>query len=167
MKFLKWIGGIIGFLILLIVLVYIVGMLIPESHTASVSHNYTTTKDQLWETIIDYENYASWRSDVDKVELIDSLTWREYYSYGEVLTFKQVEMDSLNFLKTKIADENIPFGGSWEITLQNSEKGNIHLKIVENGKVYDPFFRFINTFFMDQKATMNTFVTDLQNKLDD
>lgn len=167
MKILKWLAGIIGSLILLVALMYGIGALLPESHTATLSKTYSASQNQLWGLITGYQDYANWRSDVDKVVVIDSVTWREYYSYGDVLTFRQIELDTLTYLKTEIADKNLPFGGHWEYTLTAEDENRTKLMITENGEVYDPFFRFINTIFMDQTATMQAFLNDLELKINE
>lgn len=167
MKILKFLVAAILFLVLIVASMYGIGAMMPESHTATLSQSYSASPDQLWDLITNFPEYEEWRSDFEKVELIDSVTWREYYSYGEVLTFQQIEKDTLNFLKTKIADKNLPFGGYWEYTLLAEDENTTRVEIIENGEVYNPLFRFINSVFMDQTATIQTFLNDLELKVNE
>lgn len=165
MKILKLLAIVMAFLLFFGALMYGIGSFMPESHTATLSRSYSASQGQLWDLITNYPEYASWRSDVEKVELIDSVTWREYYSHGDILTFQQLEKDSLNYLKTEIADKNLPFGGNWEYTLLAKDENTTWVEITENGEVYNPLFRFINGVFMDQTATIQTFLNDLELKV--
>ena len=46
---------------------------------------------------------------------------------------------------TRIADESLPFGGSWTYRVVGNEKG-CTLTIREDGEVYNPLFRFMSRF---------------------
>ncbi len=167
MKVLKFFAGMTGLLTLMVALMYGIGAMMPTSHTATLSQSYLASQEQLWDLITNYAEYENWRSDIEKVELIDSITWREHYSHGEVLTFQQAEKDSLNYLKTEIIDKNLPFGGYWEYTLSVNDENTTWVEITENGEVYNPLFRFINIVFMDQTATIQTYLDDLESKVDE
>lgn len=162
MKKLKFLAIAVAVLLFLLALMYGIGNLMPQSHTATRSQSFSTSQNQLWGLITNYPEYVNWRSDVEKVELIDSVTWREYYSHGDALTFQEVEKDSLIYLKTEIVDKNLPFGGHWEYTLLAKDENTTWVEITENGEVYNPLFRFINGVFMDQTATIQTFLNDLE-----
>ena len=69
-------------------------------------------------------------------------------------------------LVTKIADDSLPFGGTWTYELSRPSAGNgAVLRITENGEVKNVVFRFISRFILGQTATMDTYLRDLGRKL--
>jgi hypothetical protein len=67
-------------------------------------------------------------------------------------------------LVTRIADRSLPFGGTWTYTLEPSGNGST-LRIVEDGEVYNPLFRFVSRFIIGHHASIDRFLRDLGKKL--
>ena len=58
-------------------------------------------------------------------------------------------------LVTKIADRNLPYGGSWTYEILADGSGSM-LSITEAGEVYNPIFRFVSKFVMGHTATIDS-----------
>jgi hypothetical protein len=61
----------------------------------------------------------------------------------------------------RIADTNLPFGGSWTYELTPGAVGQTKLTITEDGEVYNPIFRFVSRFVMGHEATINRYLSDV------
>jgi hypothetical protein len=63
-------------------------------------------------------------------------------------------------LVTRIADKNLPYGGSWTFELAPEGTGT-RVTITENGEVYNPLFRFLSRFVFGHTATMDEYLASL------
>jgi uncharacterized protein YndB with AHSA1/START domain len=166
----KWalIAG--GVIVSLIVLVVVVGALLPRDHVATVSARIAATPDAVWEMITDVANHPSWRSDVQRVEVLPSTatgaSWREHSKNG-ALTMVVDRADAPRHLTTRIADTGLPFGGQWEYVIEPEGTNASRVTITERGSVYNPVFRFVSRFIMGHTATIDTYLRSLGRKFGD
>jgi len=153
----RWILWIVGGLIVVCLVVYVVGFLVPQSHVASTSARYAANPDALWASLTDVAAFPKWRSDVTRVEILPDENgqrgWREYGKQGTV-TYRIVESVPERKLVSRIADANLPYGGSWTYELAPADSGT-RLTITERGEIYNPIFRFVSRFVMGYTSTMN------------
>ena len=70
------------------------------------------------------------------------------------VTYRVVESAPPRRLVTRIADQNLPYGGSWTYDLTPDGSGT-HLTITEHGEVYNPIFRFVSRFIMGHTSMMD------------
>ena len=152
----RWVLGIVGVLVAVVLLVVVVGYLLPTSHVASMSAQYAASPDSIWVSLTDVAAFPQWRRDVQRVEILADENgqrgWREHAN-GDVITYRIVEADPPRRLVSRIADENLPFGGTWTYQLAPDGSGT-RLTITENGEVYNPIFRFVSRFIIGHTATM-------------
>jgi hypothetical protein len=64
---------------------------------------------------------------------------------------------------SRIADPNLPFGGTWTIDLKPEGAGT-RVTITEHGEVYNPIFRFMSRFVFGHTATIDAYLTALQRR---
>lgn len=163
----KWSLLILGIVASLIALVVIIGWLLPRDHVAGMSARIAASPDAVWAALIDPAQYPSWRTNVKRVELLPPTptgpSWREDSSDG-VITYVVDAIEPPNRLLTRIADKNLPFGGSWEYRLQPDGAGATTVTIVERGSVYNPIFRFVSRFLMGHTATIDKYLRALGRK---
>jgi hypothetical protein len=67
-------------------------------------------------------------------------------------------------LVTRIADETLPFGGSWEFLIEPDGANASRVTITEHGSVYNPVFRFVSRFIMGHTATLDGFLKTLAKR---
>jgi uncharacterized protein YndB with AHSA1/START domain len=165
----KWVFIAGGVVVALIVLVVIVGSLLPRDHVASASARIAADRDRVWRTITDPGAFPTWREGVRKIELLPATatgpSWREHSKDGAI-TMVVDSSEPGRFLVTRIADENLPFGGKWEYQLEDDAPGMTKLTITERGSVYNPVFRFVSRFIMGHTATMDAYLRSLERKFD-
>ena len=74
-----------------------------------------------------------------------------------------LESDPPRKMVTRIADPNLPFGGTWTYQIEETSKGS-RITITENGEIYNPIFRTVARFFMGYHATMDGYLKALGEK---
>lgn len=159
---------VLGILAALIAAVLVIGMALPQNHTASRTARLSASPDTIWPLITDFTRYPEWRKDVTSVERVESRgapSWREL-SGGDRMTYEAVVWEAPSHLVTHIADKGLPFGGSWDYRLIPAGAGT-QITITENGEVYNPLFRFVSRFVMGHTATIDKYLADLSAKVGD
>lgn len=163
----KWVLIVAGGLIGVVVLVAVIGFLLPKGHVASRTVRLKQTPEVVWEAITDFKNQAAWRSDVKSVERLPDRggreVWSEVNSWGQPLTMETVELAPPQRLVRRIADDKLPFGGTWTWEIAPLE-GGCTVTITEDGEIYNPFFRFMARFVLGYRGTMDTYLTALGKK---
>ena len=153
----RWILWIVGVLVVVVLVVVIIGYLLPQSHTASMTARYAARPDTLWASLTDVQAFPQWRPGVTRVEMLPDENgqrgWREHAS-GDVVTYRIVESDAPRRLVARIADDNLPYGGSWTYELAPADSGT-RLTITERGEVYNPIFRVVSRFILGYTGTMD------------
>ncbi len=96
--------------------------------------------------------------------MMGTVCGRKRTSTARQFPYEAVESTPPRHLITRIADPKLPFGGTW--TYEIVPAGNsCTLTITENGKVYNPLFRFVSRFLIGQTATMDGYLKALSTKL--
>jgi uncharacterized protein YndB with AHSA1/START domain len=166
----KWllIGG--GIVVTVIVIVIVVGAMLPRDHISAMSLRINANRDAVWRTITDPGAFPTWREDIRKIELLPPTShgpsWREHSKNG-ALTMVVESANAGHSLLTRIADENLPFGGTWEYRLDDDRPGTTKITITERGSVRNPVFRFVSRFIMGHTATIDAYLRALGKKFGD
>lgn len=165
-----WILIALGSVAGLIALVVIVGLLLPQNHSASRTARFKQPPGAIWAVITDHANEPSWRSDISKKERVEDrqgrAAWCETSKRGERMTFESIALDPPRKMVTRIADDNLPFGGTWTWDLQPVPGDNAActLTITEDGEIYNPVFRFVARFIIGYRGTMDAYLKALSAK---
>ncbi len=158
------IAGVIGGLIALVV---VIGLLLPQNHSASRSARFNQKPDAVWAAITDHANEPSWRRDITtKARLGDRnghAVWCETNKRGEPMSFETLVLEPPRKMVSRIADDNLPFGGTWTYEIKPIDSG-CTLTITEDGEIYNPIFRFVARFIIGYRGTMNAYLTALSRK---
>lgn len=152
----RWVLGTVGVLVAIGLIIYAVGLLLPKSHVASMSARYAASPEALWTTLTDPASFPQWRPGVTRVEILPDENgqrgWREFGSQ-DAISYRVTQSDRPRRLVARIADANLPFGGTWTYELVPADSGT-RLTITERGEVYNPIFRFVSRFVMGYTGTM-------------
>lgn len=163
----KWIPWVVGSLGVLAAAVWIVGSLLPVAHTATLTRVVPGAPDDVWGAMTDVERLPEWRPGLDATERLpdrDGLpVWREDASTG-TLTLEVVEWSPPRRMVTRIADEGLPFGGTWTYELTATDSGT-RVTLTEDGEVYNPFFRFMARFVFGYDGTMRSYLDGLEARM--
>lgn len=140
----KWIWITLSALAAVVALVVIIGALQPVKHVATRRARFHKPIDQVWGALSPGTSQPRFRQDD--------------------VNYEVVAMTPKTQLITRIADRNLPYGGSWTYDLAPDGEG-CALRITENGEVYNVFFRFVSRFVMGHTATIDASLKDLGKRL--
>lgn len=113
-----------------------VGYLLPQNHIASGSAEYTVNPEHIWQ-------YITQKKIADGV------------------TYETVESIPPKKFVTRIADKDLPFGGTWTYEIEATPKGS-RLTITENGEVYNPLLRFISRFIVGHQRSIEKYLKEVR-----
>ena len=151
----KWIGFVLGAIVVLAAVITGIGYALPQDHVATVQRSIPLPPAEVFAKISDVSRFPEWRTDTQEVTIVSRspLTWRERAG-GDVITYEVVESRPPERLVVRIADPDLPFGGTWTYELQPEGAGT-RVTITEHGQVFNPIFRFMSRFVFGHVATMN------------
>ena len=143
-----------------------IGYALPVAHVAARDAVVHAPPERVFARISDPAAYRQWRPDVEAVEIVAAspLRWRERAG-GDVITYEVVESNAPHRFVSRIADDSLPFGGTWTWELR-PEGDATRVTITERGEVYNPVFRFMSRFVFSQTATMENVLRRLQEAED-
>jgi len=157
-------AGLIGLMMV------VVGMLLPQNHSASLTARFAQPPEVIWATITDHANEPSWRRDLRSKQRLDDrnghAVWRETRKRGDTMTFETIAFEPPRKMVGRIADDNLPFGGTWtyEVKPAGDAAGGSTLTITEDGEIYNPAFRFIARFIIGYRGTITSYLAALSRK---
>ena len=163
----KWLMIVVGILAASILIVLAIGAMLPKQHTVTRKAHYRQPPAAIWQAITDFSKFAEWRKGVERVEPLPTGNghggWVEYVKGAGRIPLAITESVPPQRLVTRIADPNLPFGGTWTYEIAPIDGGSL-LRITENGEVRNPIFRFVSQFIFGQHATMDQYLKDLGAK---
>ena len=149
----------------LFLLIAVIGACLPQKHTVSRTLSLHRPAEAVWNLI---SGPPTWRPDITNYQELPphegNRMWRETDKHGNTITFEAIESVPPRRLITRIADPNLPFGGTWVYEIA-SQGDTCTLTITENGEVYNPLFRFVSRFIMGHTATIDAYLAALNAKL--
>jgi uncharacterized protein YndB with AHSA1/START domain len=152
----------IAVVVVAIVAVLGIGAALPENHRVEAERVVAGDPERVWELISSPQEAPKWRSDLKSAEQVAPDVVKETDKKGKSLSFRTVESKPLHRLARQIADADLPFGGTWTISIEPAPQGS-RVHIVEDGFVRPPLFRFMMRFVFGQSATMTKYLDDLAN----
>ena len=163
----KWV--LVGVIVVALVLALaaFIGSRLGQSHRASVARAFSVPPEVIWTAITDVEAFPSWRSGVKRVERLPDRNgfpvWIEEGRSGK-MTLAIERMERPRILIGRIADPNLPFGGTWIYEIAPDGAGS-RLTITENGEIYNPMFRFMARFIFGYEGTIRSYMSSLEKRL--
>ena len=156
----------LGVLVCLALAVVVMGALLPVEHHASRRATFAASAPTLFAVLTDVASYPQWRTGVERVEIISSdrlhRRFREVGAGGSIEYAMDVTPESTRLVSTIVGGVRA-FGGSW--TFEVVQGDSTTLRIIEEGKIYNPVFRFVSRFIIGYHATIDRYLTDLGTRL--
>jgi uncharacterized protein YndB with AHSA1/START domain len=151
---------VVGALAVVALTVVLVGRSLPVQHRASRRMHLGRTPQEVWDTVTDIEGFPAWRPGLTRVELLPEVDgrrrWVEHQRRDKI-TYEVSEAVPPRLLITRIADQGLPFGGTWTYEIEPSGEGCV-VTVTEDGEVYNPFFRFVSRYVIGHTATLNRYL---------
>jgi uncharacterized protein YndB with AHSA1/START domain len=162
----KWILVVGLVLVLVVVVTLAIGWSLPVKHTATRRATVAAPPDAVWKALVDVEAFPQWRPDVTTIQRLpdrDGKTaWVEEGKNGRI-TFVVERSEPARVLITRIADPNLPFGGTWTFELTPTSGGTT-VSITENGEIYNPIFRVMSRFVFGYEASLAQYLEALRKR---
>jgi uncharacterized protein YndB with AHSA1/START domain len=163
----KWLVIVVLTLAAVVAVVALVGTRLPRDHAVTRKGSFNAPPESVWAAITDVDAFPSWRSDVKKVQRLPDRegrkAWIEEGSSGRI-TLAVDRSEAPRLLVLRIADRDLPFGGTWTYEVAPAPGGST-LTITENGEIYNPMFRFMARFVFGYEATMASYLASLEDFL--
>ena len=160
----KWVFLVGGGLVLLIALVALIGALLPRAHRATRQARYRQKPEAIYFTLA---GPVDWRSDIKASGNLPDRDgrkqWWEQDSHGHRVTYELVEDKMPSRRVTRIAERNMPFGGTWTIEIAPADEGSV-VRITEDGEIYNVIFRFMARFFFGYTSSIEGYLRDLGHR---
>jgi uncharacterized protein YndB with AHSA1/START domain len=160
-----WIGAAV--IAVLVAVMLLVGWLLPEKHHAHRQATLKAPPEVVWELMTNVEAFPSWRSNVKTVQRLPDRegrkVWVEEGSSGRI-TLAVERSEAPRLLVLRIADPDLPFGGTWTYEVSPAASGST-LTITEDGAIYNPLFRVMARFVFGYEGTMAAYLTAADARL--
>ena len=161
---LSWVAIIIGVIVALGLVIYVIGAMLPRAHVAQVEALIAAPPARVAALVRDVEAQPHWRERVTAIEVVerrpDGLRYIERQGRDAILFDFAETVPDERFTGT-IADPKLPFGGRWTWDIEAEGEGT-RVRIVEDGEVKSPVFRFFAKFVFGHDATMRSYLADLE-----
>jgi uncharacterized protein YndB with AHSA1/START domain len=157
---------VVAILVTLVVLVLVIGALLPKTHIATRTVVLNAPAPAVWKAITTVEAYPQWRGVQAAVALpprAGRRVWRETDKHGQAMTMEVIEEVPERRLVTRIADEHLPFGGTWTYELVPLGNGT-QVTIIEDGVIHNPVFRCMARYVIGYHATMDDYLARLKTR---
>jgi hypothetical protein len=152
--------------LVLVGLVAIIGAALPVQHHATRKAHFRVSPEALYALIA---GPPDWRSGVKHFGAVASggnrRQWWEQDSHGAKITYEVVEDNAPQRFVVRIADRNLPYGGTWSYVIAPAESGGSELRISEDGEIYNVIFRFVSRFILGYTGSIDGYFRDLGAKL--
>jgi uncharacterized protein YndB with AHSA1/START domain len=155
----------LGVVVALIVIVAVIGLLQPASHTATHAATLAAPPEQVWATITDFERQPAWVPEITGVERLPDRDGRP--SYREDFDgFTATTVVTVFDPPRRLVKEILPggaFSGSWTWDLVPEADGTL-LTITERATVRNPIFRAM-MIFHDETRSARAYAEALARRL--
>ena len=160
----KWIYLIGGGLALVIAIVALIGAMLPRDHHATRQARYRQKPEAVYFALA---GPADWRSDIKAYGNLPDRDgrklWWEQDSHGHRVTYELIEDKMPSRRVTRIAEKNLPFGGTWTIEIAPAPEGSV-VRVTEDGEIYNVIFRFAARYFFGYTASIEGLLRDLGHR---
>jgi hypothetical protein len=164
----KWALMIVAILVVLAGLVALIGAMLPLKHHGTRKARYRAAPDAVYAVLA---GPPDWRTGVKSFGVLPDedgrKRWWEQDSHGQKVTFELVEDAPPRKLAVRIADRNLPFGGTWTFDIAPAPGGGSDLRISEDGEIYNVIFRFMARFIFGYTASIEVYLRDLGVKFNE
>lgn len=157
---------ILGTLVALCALVYAVGAMMPEEHTATVTAEYHATPEAVWDVITQPRRFPEWRRGLKSVTVDGDRVTEVHERFGE-LSYRMTVFDRPRGFQTAGAGgREQGFSGDWTFRLTPIDGGaGTRLEITEHGRVFSPLFRVMSKYVFGHETTLRNYHADLARRL--
>ena len=89
--------------------------------------------------------------------------WWEQDAHGKKIAYELIE-DAPSRRVTRIAGDNLPFGGTWTIEIAPASPTDSEVRVTEDGEIYNVLFRFLSRFVFGYAGSIEAYLQNLGAK---
>ena len=160
----KWIILVVALIALAVAVASAVGAMLPVKHRASRRARFRQPPQTIYAV---FSRQPDWRPDVKSSGPLPDVNgrkrWWEQDAHGHKIAYELVH-DSPTRRITRIAGENLPFGGAWTIEIAPASSTDSEVRVTEDGEVYHVIFRFLSRFVFGHAVTIEAYLRNLGAK---
>jgi hypothetical protein len=162
-------------IVVVVAAVMVAGARAPLRHVARVSVVLRSGPDAVWSVVSDIGAWTSWNASVKSVRRLADRDGHAVWaveSGGHVLPSEVLEArppgEGGGRLVTRIADDQLPFGGTWTWEIVSSTNdSSTRVSIVEDGVIKSVVFRGVARLFLGYTRTSSAYLTSLGARFGD
>ena len=160
----KWIILVVALIALVVAVASAVGAMLPVKHRASRKARFHQPPQAIYAVV---SGPPDWRPEVKSSGPLPDVNgrkrWWEQDAHGHKIAYERVH-DSPTRRITRIAGENLPFGGAWTIEIAPASPTDSEVRVTEDGEVYHVIFRFLSRFVFGHAVTIEAYLRNLGAK---
>jgi hypothetical protein len=160
----KWVLATIGVLGGVVGLMAAIGAMLPRKHHATRSARFQASPQALYAVIA---GPPDWRTGVKSFGVLPDKDgrrmWWEEDTHRQKIAFELVEDVPAKRMAVRIADDKLPFGGTWTFEIA-PDSGGSELRITEDGEIRNVIFRFMARAFFGYTGSIEGYLRDLGAK---
>jgi hypothetical protein len=138
--------------------------MLPVKHRVSRKARFRQTPPALHAVVA---GPPDWRPDVKAWGALPDANgrkrWWEQDAHGKKIPYELVEASPARLI-TRIAGENLPFGGTWTIDIAPTSATESEVRVTEDGEVYNVVFRFLSRFVFGYAGSIEAYLRHLGAK---
>ena len=128
---------------------------------SNILANLKSSPRSIWEIIINNEDYF-WRSDLEKIEIVDETKFIEYHKSGNKTVF--IVVDKIPYEEYRLNIFHDKFTGERILRLEE-EKDGTNLELSEKIEMNDKLTELLSYMSMNIKMEQKIYIRDLKKKL--
>ena len=148
--------------------IYGYGANLPESYEVTRRATYDQPIGAVWQAITDYEKLPGWAEHIQNVEKREDQegfpVWRFTTKDGHYMDILVVKSEEPALFVSRIAETDLPFGGSWTFVLVKKGEDTTELVLKEESYIDSPFWRLAMEFILGKSTMVDTYLAELGQK---
>ena len=163
----KWVLVVVAVLVLLVVVLMLVGASLPREHRATCRATFHAGAETIFGILTDIDGQPAWRAGLKSIRHMEPIDGKPSYveeSQHGPIRYVVESSDAPHKRVLRIADESLPYGGTWTFELSPSGTGTT-LSITEDGFVKPALFRVLARFVFGYHANLEQYLSSLAQKL--
>ena len=120
-----WYFVVVITVVVAIAAVYITGAMLPAEHSASRTADIAKPPEEVFARIADFEKRPSWRKALKKVTVEPGGQFVIEDTSMGAIRYEIVERTAPRRLVTRIADDELEFGGTWTIDVEQIGRAHV------------------------------------------
>ncbi|NLY20659.1 MAG: hypothetical protein GXZ08_05210 [Tissierellia bacterium] len=128
---------------------------------ANIFANLKSSPRSVWEVITNKEDY-SWRSDLEKIEIVDETKFIEYHKSGNKTVF--IIVDKIPYEEYRLNIFHDKFTGEWVAKLKEKSDGTT-IEIYKKIEMTDKLTELMSYMSINMKMEQKIYIRDLKKKL--